>query len=74
MGFSQGGLAEFAGALNLSWGGAREVRLEMAKGAPCAEVSGRFRGILPNGDLVLEDHAGQRFEVPAHLVMRLRES
>jgi BirA family biotin operon repressor/biotin-[acetyl-CoA-carboxylase] ligase len=72
-GFSHGGLAAFAEALNLSWGEAREVRLEMAKGAPSPEVSGLFHGILPNGDLILEDRAGQRFEVRSHLVMRLHE-
>jgi hypothetical protein len=45
----------------------------MAQGAPSPEVSGLFRGILPNGDLILEDPAGRRFEVRAHLVMRLHE-
>ena len=73
MGFSHGGLGAFAEALNLNWGAPREVRLEMAKGSPSPEISGLFHGILPNGDLILEDRAGQRFEVRAHLVMRLHE-
>ncbi len=72
--FSHGGLGAFTEALNLSWGEAREVRLEMAQGAPLPERSGRFHGILPNGDLILEDAAGRRFDVPAHLVMRLHEA
>ena len=72
--FSQGGLPAIAGALNHCWGEPREVRLEMAHGAPTPEISGLFRGILPGGDLLLEDSAGQRFEVRAHLVKRLRET
>ena len=68
--FGLGGLAE---ELNQSWGTSREVRLELAEGAPTPELSGRFRGILPNGDLLLEDAAGTSLAVRSHLVLRLHE-
>ena len=67
------GLSGLVEALNQSWGGPREVRLEMAPGATVAEIGGRFQGILPNGDLLLEDSAGRRLVVGFHLVKRLRE-
>ena len=71
--FSHGGLSGFVEELNQSWGTAREVRLELAAGAPTPELSGRFRGILPNGDLLLENAAGTRIAVRSHLVRRLHE-
>jgi BirA family biotin operon repressor/biotin-[acetyl-CoA-carboxylase] ligase len=71
--FSRSGLGGFVDALNQSWGGAREVRLEMAHGAPSSEVFGRFQGILPNGDLLLENSDGENISVRAHLVSRLCE-
>ena len=71
--FSHDGLSGFVEELNQSWGTAREVRLELAAGAPTPELSGRFRGILPNGDLLLEDAAGSCIAVPSHLVRRLHE-
>jgi BirA family biotin operon repressor/biotin-[acetyl-CoA-carboxylase] ligase len=72
-GFSRRGLAGFADDLNRSWGPPRAVRLELAEGGPAPEVSGRFLGILANGDLLLEDPAGKAFPVRAHLVKRLYE-
>ena len=69
--FALGGLGAFVEALNQSWGEARIVHLEMAEGAP--EISGRFQGILPSGGLLLENSAGERIVVRAHLVARLRE-
>lgn len=73
VGFSQFGLKGIVGELNQSWGGSREVRLELAAGAPTPELSGRFRGILPDGDLLLEDGAGACIAVRSHLVLRLHE-
>jgi BirA family biotin operon repressor/biotin-[acetyl-CoA-carboxylase] ligase len=72
--FSEGGLGGLAAELNQSWGTPREVRLELAEGAPAPELSGRFRGILPNGDLLLEDAAGSCLAVRSHLVRRLVEA
>jgi BirA family biotin operon repressor/biotin-[acetyl-CoA-carboxylase] ligase len=72
--FCQSGLGGIADALNQSWGGVRDVVLELATGAPSEEVAGRFQGILPNGDLLLEDSRGERIVVRSHLVKRLRES
>ena len=71
--FSLRGLSGFADRLNRSWGSARPVRLELAPGGPAAELSGLFRGILPNGDLLLDDASGRRFPVRAHLVKRFHE-
>lgn len=71
--FCQLGLSGIADQLNQSWGGARSVVLELAPGAPAEEVAGRFQGILPNGDLLLDGAAGERVVVRSHLVKRLRE-
>ena len=71
--FSLRGLGGLADLLNQSWGPARTVRLEMAEGAPASEIRGTFRGILPDGDLLLDDPAGGSFPVKAHLVRRLHE-
>jgi BirA family biotin operon repressor/biotin-[acetyl-CoA-carboxylase] ligase len=71
--FTDSGLRGLVGRLNRSWGGARDVRLELAPGAPTPEITGRFKGILPDGDLILEDSAGGCAAVRSHLVMRLVE-
>jgi BirA family biotin operon repressor/biotin-[acetyl-CoA-carboxylase] ligase len=71
--FSQGGLRGLVAELNQSWGAARDVRLELVPGAACAGILGRFRGILPDGDLIIEDSAGTCVAVRSHLVKRLHE-
>jgi BirA family biotin operon repressor/biotin-[acetyl-CoA-carboxylase] ligase len=71
--FTRQGLRGFVDELNKGWGEARDVRLEMAPGSPCAQISGRFRGILPDGDLILEDSSGACVAVGSHLVNRLHE-
>jgi BirA family biotin operon repressor/biotin-[acetyl-CoA-carboxylase] ligase len=71
--FSLRGLGGFSGRLNRSWGGPRAVRLELAPGGQAPEVRGIFRGILANGDLVIEDGRGLRMVVRSHLVRRLEE-
>jgi BirA family biotin operon repressor/biotin-[acetyl-CoA-carboxylase] ligase len=71
--FSLRGLAGFSDRLNRSWGGAREVRVELASGDPPPEIRGLFRGITPDGDLVIDGPAGERSVIRSHLVKRLHE-
>jgi len=71
--FSHDGLRGFVEELNQNWGGAKEVRLELAAGAAADEISGRFRGILPDGDLLLEGPGGNCVAVRSHTVSRLHE-
>jgi BirA family transcriptional regulator, biotin operon repressor / biotin---[acetyl-CoA-carboxylase] ligase len=71
--FSHDGLRGFVEELNQSWGEPKDVRLELAAGAAAGEISGRFRGILPDGDLLLEDPDGKCVAVRSHLVARLHE-
>ena len=73
-GFGRAGLRGHVEALNLNWGPATRVRLELVDGAGGDPwVTGRFLGIQPDGDLVVEDAAGRRLVVPAHRVKRLVE-
>jgi BirA family biotin operon repressor/biotin-[acetyl-CoA-carboxylase] ligase len=71
--FSLRGLGGFSGRLNRCWGGPRNVSLELAPGGQAPGLRGLFRGILPNGDLVIEDDRGGRTVVRSHLVRRLEE-
>ncbi len=71
--FSLHGLGGFYQRLNRSWGGAREVRVELATGDPAPEIHGLFRGITPGGDLVIEVPTGERTVIRSHLVKRLYE-
>jgi BirA family biotin operon repressor/biotin-[acetyl-CoA-carboxylase] ligase len=73
MTFSRRGLEGLAGTLNECWGQPREVRLELAPGSPGTEVSGRFLGIRPDGDLLLAGADGKASVVRAHQVLRLLE-
>jgi biotin-(acetyl-CoA carboxylase) ligase len=73
MDFSRGGLKGLVAELNQSWGDPRDVRLELAPGAGASEICGRFRGILPDGELIIEDREGRRVAVRPHLVARLVE-
>ena len=71
--FSLRGLRGFAPTLNRIWDCNRPVRLELAAGAPAAEMRGRFVGILPNGDLILGHRDGSHTVVRSHWVKRLHE-
>jgi BirA family transcriptional regulator, biotin operon repressor / biotin---[acetyl-CoA-carboxylase] ligase len=73
VGFSLRGLGGIVDRLNECWGGARDVRVERAPESPEPEISGRFVGVLADGDLILADSLGRRTVVRAHLVKRLRE-
>jgi BirA family biotin operon repressor/biotin-[acetyl-CoA-carboxylase] ligase len=71
--FALKGLGGFADRLNRCWGKPREVRIALAPGGPAPELRGRFRGILPNGDLVIDAPTGGRTVVRPHLIKRLCE-
>jgi BirA family biotin operon repressor/biotin-[acetyl-CoA-carboxylase] ligase len=71
--FQLRGLSGCVDELNQCWGGARDVRLELAEGAPTRELSGLFQGILSNGDLRLQVSSGGSVVVRSHWVKRLEE-
>ena len=71
--FARDRLAGFAVRLTDCWGPAHEVVLEPAGGVPPASVQGWFRGIDPDGRVLVQPIAGEVMAIPAHQIGRLRE-
>jgi len=62
------GFASLADEINHHWGGTREVEVSMASGS----VRGRFLGIDPRGDLILEVNGATEIRTAPHVTL-LRE-